>query len=126
MPKTLAIFYIVECVLCLIVGLQIYYFSGYLPREFSKLGRICNCFGALMKLFPKVINLMHGIILILIVVAIAKTAGNGCEQSSHVDSATGAIIINNQMHNDAIIMIIIVSALWILMHLGGAVIRSLL
>lgn len=79
MTGVLSGFYITEGVLCLLTCLFISCYSKMLPREFSKMGRIKNCAGALLKILPKIINLLHALILILICVQIAKSASSACE-----------------------------------------------
>lgn len=67
----MVILYAVEGSLYILVTLLYLWFKTYLPREFAKLGRIKKCIGILLKIFPKLIVLLHYVILILIIVVIA-------------------------------------------------------
>ena len=105
--------------------LLILYFGRFLPKDFAKLGRILNCMGIWLKLLPKFIILLHYVIFILILVVIGQVANGSCAKSQIIDSDTN-LPEDTNMQKDATILAGIISGMWVLMHFGGYVIRSLL
>ena len=95
-----------------------------LPKDFAKMGRILNCSGALLKIFPKLIILLHYIILILIIVVIGQVGSNNCKESARVGS--NGLPEKTSMHDEGVILVSIISPIWLLMHFGGTVVRSML
>ncbi len=69
-PHVLTGFYATEVSLAFLTCLLLFYYSTLLPRDFAKLGRILSCIGILLKISPKLIILLHYVILIIIFVMI--------------------------------------------------------
>ena len=78
MPGVMAAFYATELALTVVTCLLLFYFGRFLPKDFAKLGRFLSCLGMLLKLFPKLIVLLHYVILILIVVLAAQVGNKNC------------------------------------------------
>eukprot|EP00347_Sterkiella_histriomuscorum_P012281 403369191 len=123
-PGVLVGFYATEVALNSIIFLLLLYFGRLLPRDFAKMGRIMNCSGALLKIFPKLIILLHYVIIILILVVIGQVGSGTCKNSQIINKE--GLPEKTKLHENGIVLISIISPLWILMHFGGTVIRSML
>ncbi|CDW75200.1 UNKNOWN [Stylonychia lemnae] len=123
-PSVLIGFYATLVALNSIIFLILLYFSKFLPRDFAKMGRILNCIGALLKIFPKLMILLHYIICILILVIIGQVGNGSCKNSYTIDS--DGLPKETKMQSDGVILVLILSSLWILMHFGGSIVRSMI
>lgn len=123
-PGVLTGFYAAEFSLSVLSGLILYYFLSFVPKDFASIGRFRNLLGLFLKLFPKLIIFLHYIILIIICAQIGYVGGGKCKNAKHL--ATDGTQTTGAMERAGIIMIIILSALWIVQHIGGAVMRSIL
>ena len=54
----------------LIIGLY-YFFRTKLPKDYAKMGKILRCCGIGLRLFPKLLIIVHYIVLVLIIAVIA-------------------------------------------------------
>jgi hypothetical protein len=105
------------------------------PSEFDndKLGRIARILGFFMKSFPRIVVLIHYLILVMLVVLMMQIFSGTCIVS--VTQADNDIPLDltqpltwktTEMQNEAVVLLIICFFLWIIMHIGGAVVRSLM
>lgn len=97
--------------------------SRQLPSEFSKekLGRIAGFFGFLLKVCPRILVLIHYIICIILLAFLGELGNGQCVVSIAPDNIT-----KTTMQRDGIIMAAILSILWVFMHIGGWITRSLI
>lgn len=109
---------------CLICLLTIFFgWSRQLPSEFSKekLGRIAGCFGFLLKVCPRILVLIHYIICIILLAFLGELGNGQCVVSMAPDNIT-----KTSMQRDGIVMVGILSIIWVLMHIGGGITRSII
>ena len=126
MPAILCILYAVEGALLIVVTMLYLWFSTYLPRQFGKLGRIIKCCGIFLRIFPKLVILMHYIILILIIVLIAQVANGACAKSFKIDANGLVTNVPTDMQLQGVVLTLIVTVLWLLCHIGGWIVRSII
>ena len=125
-PRVLVGFYATQTAFASLIVILMLYFNSFLPKDFARMGRMLNCFGMFLKVLPKLLIFMHYIIFILILVVIGQVGRGQCSNAEVLDSTGHKPPQPVPMQRDATILAGIVSALWVLMHFGGFVIRSLL
>ena len=99
----------------------------------SKLGRFPRLFGFAAKSLPRLLVAFHYLILLLIIILIGQVANNKCGQS--VRPTDSAIAVNlskketyevTEMQREAGVLVAVVSVMWVVMHVGGWVVKSLI
>ena len=125
-PGVMMGFYATEFGLTFVVVVLLLYFKRLLPRDFAHMGRILKCFGLWLKIFPKLIILMHYIILILLVVFIALVGSNQCRYSYRKSDIGMPSATPTDMQKQGVVLAIITVFLWVVMHIGGCIVRSML
>ncbi len=109
--------------------------SRQVPSDFDleKLGRIPRILGFFMKLFPRIIVLLHYIILLILFIFMTQISSGTCTIS--VTQADADIPLDltqtftwkqTSMQTEAIILLILCAFLWFIMHIGGSIARSVI
>ena len=100
------------------------YYSGKIPKDFTKMGRIARLFGCLVRRFVKAIVLLHYIILILLLVLIGQVGSGTGQKCTHImPDGTPKL---GEAYTQGVILILVLSFFWMLLHFGGAVVKSIM
>ena len=99
----------------------------------SKLGRLPRLLGFAAKSLPRLLVAFHYLILLIILILIGQVANNRCGQSVRPTDTALAVNLSKkdsyevtEMQKEAGVLVAVVSVMWVVMHVGGWVAKSLI
>jgi hypothetical protein len=119
----IAIGYMVILVLSLYLTVVISYMANQLPEDFINVGKWKRFFSCFCKIFPIMIILLHWLLLVLILALWMMVLTKTCKTS---ESTTQLGVTAGMYYNNVLVLNIVNTAIWILLHYGGATLREIL
>lgn len=119
----IAILYMLIMALSLFLSLVITYMSNQLPEDFmnvSKWKRFLACF---CKIFPLLIIMVHWLLLIIILAVWFMVMTKKCNTSK---STTQVGISEGMYYQNVLVLNMVNTITWIILHYGGALLREIL
>jgi hypothetical protein len=117
------IIYLTIMIICLFLSVIISYMSNLLPEDFISISKFKKILICLTKIFPVLIILLHWVILFIILAFWFMIFSNECNYST---STTLYGISSGMYFQNILVLNLVNSCLWILLHYGGAVLREIL
>jgi hypothetical protein len=118
----IAILYIIIMILSLYMSIVISYLSNQLPEDFlnvSKWKRFIACF---CKIFPVLIIMIHWLLLIILLAVWVMVMTKQCKTS---ESTTQIGISSGMYYQNVVVLNIVTTCAWIILHYGGAILREI-
>ena len=123
-PLGMAIMYLIMSLFSLLASCAINWFSHMLPEKFSSLGFFKGSIGCFIRNNPKLMRLIHYVLLILIVTQFALIFGtSACKKANHVSGETVTV---GEMWDQSIVFNIVTLCFWGAMHCGFPFIKQIL
>mmetsp|Transcript_25451 Transcript_25451/g.29129 ORF Transcript_25451/g.29129 Transcript_25451/m.29129 type:complete len:231 (+) Transcript_25451:66-758(+) len=120
--KWMGIFYMTVGGTALLSAIMIFYFSSLSSDQFFKLSFGQYVMGMFTKLFPFLLRFFHFLVVPLILIQWIFILVGDCEDSIHVEDDLS--ITCGRMHEIAVILNIIMSIVWGLLHVVGGTLRN--
>jgi hypothetical protein len=121
----IAIVYLILCGLSLMLAMIINHMANQVPEDFLNIGRCKRWLACFTKILPPFFIIIHWVVLLIIIGFWAMVLMKSCPIAT--TNEVGVVIVNKQkFHNDSYTLNIVNSAIWVLLHYGGAVIRDIM
>lgn len=123
----MAIGYAVQAFLSLMIGMGMVCFSRYLPTQIPSLNCCIRLYGGLIRFFMNIQIKLHYVTFIQLLMLWYSSIG-GCEWNADFERAaqSGALAPTTQEGEAQATLLQLNGIMWILMHVIGGIIRSML
>ena len=99
----------------------------------SKLSRLARILGFLCKSLPRLIVFLHYLVLLVLLIMLGQVAGNKCglsvrsiTEGATVDLSKKETYEVTQVQGEAAVLVGVLSVMWVVMHVGGWIAKSLI
>ena len=119
-----AIMYLVDFVFAFLAFAGLVFFAQKIPKDFGKMGLILRLLGCIVKLFLKIVSLVHLILFFLVLGMIAMVMTGTGKTCTHTGS-TGIVSVGDS-YEKGVVLALVLAIFWFLIHIGAAIIKSLI
>jgi hypothetical protein len=120
--ELIAIFYITIVCISILLAMITYKMADMIPDDFINISRFKLIFACFCKILPMMLNILHYIIMVIIIVLWGFHGTKTCILSA---SPLAGVLMNPTYYfQQVLILNIVTSVFWVLIHFGGAVIRD--
>ena len=119
----ISIAYVLIMNLSLYLALVINYMSNQLPEDFLNIGKWKKYFSCFCKIFPIFIILCHWLVLLLITAIWLLVISKKCSYSK---SSTQIGITTGMYFQNIVVLNLVNTFVWILLHYGGAILKEVI
>lgn len=119
----LAILFIIMFAMSIFLSCVINSMSNQLPEDFININAVKKFLACFCKILPPIFILLSWVNFILIIVIWILYVTNHC--SGVVSNSPSKFLAKDSYRNDVMILNIVNSVIWIVLHYGGAVVRDM-
>jgi hypothetical protein len=120
--ELIAIFYIVIVALAIILAFLTFKMADMVPDDFINISKFKLFFACFCKILPMMLVILHYIILVIIIVIWGFNGTKSCYLSA--SPLPGVLKNPTYYYQQVLILNIVTTIFWMLIHFGGAIIRD--